>query len=200
MLPLSLKGKTVFWNGPMGVFEMKAFEHGTKAVAEASCHEQGTRDHHRRTFRGCCEQVPTSPAEMTFISTGGGASMELVEGKPFPASKRYDNLRGLGIAPGGGAIPELARTAHWAVRLVRTAVTSRTPRPNPCHFCRNVLHCIAPLGMPCFSTVRTSRKPHNVASARDQVSCRKARHPKTSAMNEESYVSQAFNCRQLENE
>lgn len=78
------EGKTVFWNGPMGVFEMKAFEHGTKAVAEAvAANKEGA------TIIGGGDSVAAVNKfnlgdQMTFISTGGGASMELVEGKALP--------------------------------------------------------------------------------------------------------------------
>ncbi|WP_139653139.1 phosphoglycerate kinase [Raoultibacter phocaeensis] len=75
---------TVFWNGPMGVFEMKAFESGTKAVAEAVA-ENAEAD----TIIGGGDSVAAVNkfdlgSKMTFISTGGGASMELVQGEALP--------------------------------------------------------------------------------------------------------------------
>ncbi len=75
--------QTVFWNGPMGVFEMKSFEDGTKAVAQDVAQCAGD------TIIGGGDSVAAVNKfdladEMTFISTGGGASMELVEGEELP--------------------------------------------------------------------------------------------------------------------
>ncbi len=78
------KAASVFWNGPMGVFEVGPFEAGTRMVAEAIA-ENADAD----TIIGGGDSVAAVNKfdladQMTFISTGGGASMELVQGEALP--------------------------------------------------------------------------------------------------------------------
>ncbi len=78
------KAASVFWNGPMGVFEMKPFEAGTRTVAEAIA-----ANREADTIIGGGDSVAAVNQfgvadQMTFISTGGGASMELVQGEALP--------------------------------------------------------------------------------------------------------------------
>ncbi len=76
--------KTVFWNGPMGVFEFDQFSDGTKAVAEAvAANEDCTSIIGGGDSVAAVNKFDLADT-MSWISTGGGASMELVEGKALP--------------------------------------------------------------------------------------------------------------------
>jgi phosphoglycerate kinase len=83
--------RTIFWNGPMGVFEIKDFERGTKTVAAEIARNTravsvvggGDSDAALRKF--------DLEERITFVSTGGGASMKLLEGKPLPGVEALDD-------------------------------------------------------------------------------------------------------------
>ncbi len=82
-----LKGAgTILWNGPMGVFEMEAFSHGTQAVAQAVA--LATKNGAFSLIGGGDSAAAIEQSglanEVSFISTGGGAMLELLEGKTLP--------------------------------------------------------------------------------------------------------------------
>ena len=82
--------KTVIWNGPMGVFEMPAFAVGTKEVARALSEVAGTTIIGGGDSAAAVEQLGFAD-KMTHISTGGGASLEYLEGKILPGIDVLEN-------------------------------------------------------------------------------------------------------------
>ena len=88
--------KTVLWNGPMGVFETPPFDAGTRAVADAMAEATSAGrddDRRRRRFGRGGRARPGSTSEMSHVSTGGGASLEFLEGKDAAGRRRARRRR-----------------------------------------------------------------------------------------------------------
>eukprot|EP00325_Prymnesiales_sp_UTEX-LB-985_P027584 CAMPEP_0174714456 /NCGR_PEP_ID=MMETSP1094-20130205/17939_1 /TAXON_ID=156173 /ORGANISM="Chrysochromulina brevifilum, Strain UTEX LB 985" /LENGTH=628 /DNA_ID=CAMNT_0015913813 /DNA_START=55 /DNA_END=1938 /DNA_ORIENTATION=+ len=90
-----LSSKTVIWNGPAGVFEFDNFSHGTKAVLEAVA--ETTAKGNKGIIGGGDSATAAAKFNMedkvTFVSTGGGASLELLEGKVLPGIAAIDDFK-----------------------------------------------------------------------------------------------------------
>lgn len=78
------KCKTVFWNGPMGVFEFPNFAHGTKVIAQALTEVDGICVVGGGDSAAAVRALGFKDSDFGYISTGGGASLEYLEGKVLP--------------------------------------------------------------------------------------------------------------------
>ena len=84
------QSKLIIWNGPMGVFEMEKFANGTKTVAEAMAVTEGYTIIGGGDSAAAVEKFEVA-SQMDHISTGGGASLELMEGKELPGIIALNN-------------------------------------------------------------------------------------------------------------
>ena len=86
-----LAAKTIVWNGPMGVFEMPPFDEGTKAVAQAIADGQNVSIIGGGDSAAAIQQLGFAD-QVSHVSTGGGASLAMLEGRKFDAVELLDDV------------------------------------------------------------------------------------------------------------
>jgi len=84
-----LRARTIVWNGPMGVFEFPAFAHGTKALMDSMVEatKRGATTIVGGGDTATCAAEMGAEDKLSHVSTGGGASLELMEGRELPGVK-----------------------------------------------------------------------------------------------------------------
>lgn len=90
------EAKTVVWNGPMGVFEMPPFDEGTKAVAQAIAESDAVSIIGGGDSAAAIAQLGYAD-KVSHVSTGGGASLEMLEGKKFNSVELLDEKQGVAV-------------------------------------------------------------------------------------------------------
>jgi len=87
------ESKTILWNGPMGVFEMEKFQHGTKTIAQAVV--EATKNGAYSLVGGGDSVAAVNKFgyadDVSYVSTGGGAMLEYFEGKELPGIAAINN-------------------------------------------------------------------------------------------------------------
>jgi phosphoglycerate kinase len=124
--------KTVFWNGPLGVFEIPSFAHGTNAVARLLADRA---EHGATVVIGGGDSVASITQQgladkMTHISTGGGASLEFLEGRELPGvTVLLDRPQEPKPAKKVAAASTAKAVAKPAVKAVAKPAAKATPKP-----------------------------------------------------------------------
>ncbi len=132
--------KTVFWNGPLGVFEIPSFAHGTNAVARLLADRA---EHGATVVIGGGDSVASITQQgladkMTHISTGGGASLEFLEGRELPgvtvlldrpAEPKPAKKAAAASAPGPAAKPAAKATAKPAAKATAKPAVKPAAKP-----------------------------------------------------------------------
>jgi phosphoglycerate kinase len=119
---------TIVWNGPVGVFEFDAFRHGTETSPARSPHRR------RSASPAAATRSPPSPSTASrttidYISTGGGAFLEVLEGKTLPALEILERARAAKSRRGSPECSDRSMRFPRATKIVATlGPASSTPK------------------------------------------------------------------------